>query len=39
MINENVLAKLIDEKEIYCGFDVVSNEPIEESNPLLKVKN
>lgn len=39
IINEADLAKLIDEKEIYCGIDVVSKEPIEESNPLLKVKN
>lgn len=39
IINENDLAKLIDEKEIYCGIDVVNKEPIEESNPLLKVKN
>ncbi|PUE67257.1 D-2-hydroxyacid dehydrogenase [Arcobacter lacus] len=39
IINENGLAKLIDEKEIYCGIDVVSKEPVEESNPLLKVKN
>jgi len=39
IINENDLAKLIDEKEIYCGIDVVNKEPIEESNSLLKVKN
>ena len=39
IINENDLAKLIDEKEIYCGIDVVNKEPIEELNPLLKVKN
>ena len=39
IINENDLSVLIDEKEIYCGIDVVSKEPIEESNPLLKVKN
>jgi lactate dehydrogenase-like 2-hydroxyacid dehydrogenase len=39
IINEPDLAKIIDEKEIYCGIDVVSVEPIEESNPLLKVKN
>ena len=39
IINELDLAKIIDEKEIYCGIDVVSVEPIEESNPLLKVKN
>lgn len=39
IINEADLAKIIDEKEIYCGIDVVSVEPILESNPLLKVKN
>jgi lactate dehydrogenase-like 2-hydroxyacid dehydrogenase len=39
IINEDDLAKLIDEKEIYCGIDVVSKEPIQSSNPLLKVKN
>ena len=39
IINEPDLAKIIDEKEIYCGIDVVSVEPILESNPLLSVKN
>jgi len=39
IINEKDLSILIDEKEIYCGIDVVNKEPIEESNPLLKVKN
>ncbi|QKF58458.1 D-2-hydroxyacid dehydrogenase [Aliarcobacter lanthieri] len=39
IINETDLAKIIDEKEIFCGIDVVSKEPILESNPLLKVKN
>ncbi|RXJ85709.1 D-2-hydroxyacid dehydrogenase [Arcobacter cloacae] len=39
IINEADLAKIIDEKEIYCGIDVVSVEPILEENPLLKVKN
>jgi lactate dehydrogenase-like 2-hydroxyacid dehydrogenase len=39
IINESDLAKIIDEKEIYCGTDVVSVEPILEDNPLLKVKN
>ena len=39
IINEVDLAKIIDEKEIYCGIDVVSVEPILESNPLLNVKN
>ena len=39
IINEADLAKIIDEKEIYCGIDVVNIEPILEDNPLLKVKN
>ncbi|MDD4328321.1 MAG: D-2-hydroxyacid dehydrogenase [Aliarcobacter sp.] len=39
IINEPDLAKIIDEKEIYCGIDVVAVEPILEDNPLLKVKN
>lgn len=39
IINEFDLAKIIDEKEIYCGIDVVSVEPILEENPLLKVSN
>ncbi len=39
IINEKDLAKTLDEKEIYCGIDVVSKEPIEGDNPLLKVKN
>ena len=39
IINEEDLSVLIDEKEIYCGIDVVNKEPIEKSNPLLKVKN
>lgn len=39
IINEADLAKIIDEKEIYCGIDVFSVEPILESNHLLKVKN
>jgi len=39
IINETDLAKIIDEKEIYCGLDVVTKEPIEQNNPLLSVKN
>ena len=39
IINEADLAKIIDEKEIYCGIDVASVEPILEDNPLLNVKN
>ena len=39
IINEPDLARILDEKNIFCGLDVVSKEPIEESNPLLKVVN
>ena len=39
IINETDLAKILDEKEIYCGLDVVTKEPIEQNNPLLSVKN
>lgn len=39
IINETDLAKILDEKDIYCGIDVVSIEPIANNNPLLKVKN
>jgi len=39
IINEKDLAKIIDEKELYCGIDVVSKEPIETDSPLLKIKN
>jgi glycerate dehydrogenase len=39
IINEEDLAKIIDLQELYCGIDVVSKEPIEETNPLLNVKN
>lgn len=39
IINEDDLAKIIDEEKIYCGIDVVSKEPIESTNPLLKVVN
>jgi len=39
IINEDDLAKIIDEKEIYCGIDVFAKEPVESTNALLKVKN
>jgi len=39
IINEDDLAKVIDMKELYCGIDVVSKEPIETDSPLLKIKN
>ncbi|RXJ91679.1 hydroxyacid dehydrogenase [Arcobacter sp. CECT 8983] len=40
IINEDDLsAKLDSTKSLYCGLDVVEKEPIEESSPLLKIKN
>ena len=39
IINEADLAEVIDTKEIYCGIDVVSKEPIEGNNPLRAVKH
>ena len=39
IINESDLAKILDEKDIFCGLDVVTKEPIEASNPLLSIKN
>lgn len=39
IINEKDLSEIIDSKELYCGIDVVSKEPIEKNNPLLNVKH
>lgn len=39
IINEKDLAKIIDTKELYCGIDVVSKEPIEAKSPLLSIQN
>ena len=39
IIDENALAKAIDEKEIYVGLDVTSTEPLPKESPLLQVKN
>jgi len=40
IINESDLSEKIDSgKSLYCGLDVVEKEPIEENNPLLKIKN
>ncbi len=38
IINEDDLAQVIDEKDIYAGLDVTKNEPLEKSSPLLNVK-
>ncbi len=39
IINEGDLAKVVDEKEMYVGLDVLSVEPMEEDNPLNFIKN
>ena len=39
IINEDAIAKIIDEKNIYFGLDVLSVEPMIKKHPLLSVKN
>jgi len=39
IINEEAIAKIIDEKDIYFGLDVLTQEPMQENHPLLGVKN
>ncbi|HEY9203766.1 MAG TPA: NAD(P)-dependent oxidoreductase, partial [Sulfurimonas sp.] len=39
IIDEAAVAKIIDEKNISFGLDVLSREPMEENHPLLSVKN
>jgi len=39
IINEEAIAKIIDEKNISFGLDVLSKEPMIENHPLLSVKN
>ncbi len=39
IINEDAVAKVIDEKYIYFGLDVLTKEPMREDHPLLDVKN
>lgn len=39
IINEEAVAKIVDEKNIYFGLDVLSKEPMRENHPLLNVKN
>ena len=39
IINEDAVAKIVDEKNIYFGLDVFSKEPLSIESPLLKVKN
>ena len=39
IINEDAVAKIIDEKNILFGLDVLTREPMVENHPLLSVKN
>lgn len=39
IIDEEALARIIDEKNISFGLDVLEKEPIREEHPLLRVKN
>ncbi|ABB43315.1 D-isomer specific 2-hydroxyacid dehydrogenase, NAD-binding [Sulfurimonas denitrificans DSM 1251] len=39
IINEEAVSRIVDERDILFGLDVLSREPIESNNPLLHVKN
>ena len=39
IINEADLAKVLDEKEIYAGLDVIEAEPLPKDSPLLQIRN
>lgn len=39
IINEDAVAKIIDEKELYFGLDVLEKEPMKTDHPLLHVKH
>ena len=39
IVNEEAIARVIDEKYIYFGLDVLTKEPMREDHPLLDVKN
>lgn len=39
IINEEAVARIIDEKNIFFGLDVLTKEPMRENHPLLSVKN
>jgi len=39
IIDEEAVARIIDEKNISFGLDVLSKEPMEQNHPLLYVKN
>ena len=37
IINEEALAKTVENREIYAGLDVLAEEPIREDHPLMKI--
>jgi len=39
IINEDAMAKIIDEKNIYFGLDVLTKEPMKQNHPFLHVEN
>ena len=39
IINEDAIAKIIDEKKLYFGLDVLTQEPMKENHPLLSITN
>ncbi|NTV45421.1 MAG: D-2-hydroxyacid dehydrogenase [Chlorobiales bacterium] len=39
IVNEDDLARILDERPIYAGLDVVKQEPIASDNPLLFIKH
>jgi glycerate dehydrogenase len=39
IINEEAVARIVDEREIYFGLDVLKQEPMERNHPLLSVIN
>jgi glycerate dehydrogenase len=39
IINEDAVAKIVDEKDIYFGLDVLTKEPMRENHTLLHVEN
>ena len=39
IVNEDAIARIIDEKDISFGLDVLTKEPMRENHPFLSVKN
>lgn len=39
IVNETDLARILDEREIYAGLDVLETEPMLKNHPLLSIKN